>query len=197
MDPITTTIVFKGLGMFVALIGGIVVARYGYSLFKDGAGHGREQIGFKMGKVEAKAQSVGSVCMASAFMWGVIAVQLAPSFAKDGNAVKVYSMTTPVGDLQASAIATLTKIDAADLKSSDPAAIKALERALQAGLQDKPTGVRLNGRPASVDALGIRAVSTPNGIKFMTTVKSTESQVDLVYKPVAEQGKLLFVPSPA
>lgn len=74
MDPITLTVVFKGLGMLLVITGGIWIARYGFHLYKDGAGHGRDQAAFEFGELKIKAHSVGSVVMSTAFLWAFAGV---------------------------------------------------------------------------------------------------------------------------
>jgi hypothetical protein len=38
MDPVTLTVAFKGIGALLAIVFGFLIARYGFHLYKDGAG---------------------------------------------------------------------------------------------------------------------------------------------------------------
>jgi len=89
MEPISLTILFKGSGMLLSLLAGIIAIRYGYNLYKDGAGLGKDKLAFEWGGLNFTAHSVGSVVMSTAFLWGVIAISLSPSYT-DGD-ISVYS----------------------------------------------------------------------------------------------------------
>lgn len=91
MDPATLTIFFKGVGMFLAIGAGIATVRYGYHLYKDGAGHGKDKIAFELGNISITASSVGSVVMSTAVLWGVIAINLSPSYLQNQDSVEVTS----------------------------------------------------------------------------------------------------------
>lgn len=85
MDPIVLTVAFKGVAGILAILIGFLVARYGFHLYKDGVGAGRDSAAFSAGKIQIRAQSVGSVVMGTAFLWAWAGVFVSPSLNKTGS----------------------------------------------------------------------------------------------------------------
>lgn len=196
MDPILLTVLFKGTGMTLAILGGIVIAWYGYRLYKDGAGHGRDQIGFELGKIKAKANTVGSVVMSTAFMWAALGWMLSPNMEKKGDTIRVYSMTTPAGDLKALALST--KSPANPSEKSDPEKLKVLFSEAIANTR-KGSSVplaTLDGKPASIDTSGITTELTGAGEKvFFMPITAGTKKASLRYEALLIDGSVTFVPA--
>jgi hypothetical protein len=95
MKPEILIIIFKGVGMVMAFIGGIIIANYGYRLFKNGAGHKRDLIVFEYQSFKLTAHSVGSIVMASAFLWAWAGVLLSPNLERKNDSIRIFSFQTP------------------------------------------------------------------------------------------------------
>ena len=196
MDPITLTVAFKGLGMLMVIAGGIWIARYGYHLYRDGAGHGRDQAAFEFGKLKIKAHSVGSVVMSTAFLWAFAGVLLSPNMERKGNDIRIYSMSTPTGELEALALTTKSAVPPS-LKS-DPEKLKALlgEAASDTTRKGAPPLARLDGKPASIDMASIKAIPSNNGdLQLWTQITTGDKTASLRYQAVLSKDTVTFVPA--
>lgn len=92
MNEIALTVIFKGIGMLSAIVGGILIARWGVHLYKDGVGSNKDHAGFEVGPIRIKTKSVGSVVMSTAFLWAYAGVLLSPNIDKDGEKYQVTSI---------------------------------------------------------------------------------------------------------
>ena len=197
MDPITLTVVFKGLGMLLVIAGGIWIARYGFHLYKDGAGHGRDQAAFELGKLKIKAHSVGSVVMSTAFLWAFAGVLLSPNMEKKGESIRIYSLSTPAGELEALALTT-RYVELLSVKS-DPEKLKALLGEAVADRRRKGGSsplARLDGKPASIDMSSIKAIPSGTG-DFLLSAQVTAGgkTATLKYEATLDKGNVTFVPA--
>ena len=196
MDPITLTVAFKGLGMLLVIAGGIWIARYGYHLYKDGAGNGRDQAAFELGKLKMKAHSVGSVVMSTAFLWAFAGVLLSPNMEKKGDDIRIYSMSTPAGELEA--LALTTKSVAPLSLKLDSEKLKALlgEAAADTRRKGAPPLARLDGKPASIDMANIKAVPSSSGnLQLWTQITAGDKSASLKYEAMVNKGTVTFVPA--
>ena len=196
MDAITLTVVFKGLGMLLVIVGGILIARYGYHLYKDGAGHGRDQAAFEIGNVKIKAHSAGSIVMSTAFLWAFAGVLLSPNIEKKGDEIRIYSVTTLAGDLEA--LALTTKSQEPQSVKSDPEKLKALLGEAVADTRQKGGAfplARLDGKPASFDMSSIKAIRSSTGdFMLWTQITAGGKTAALKYEAMLDNGKVTFVP---
>lgn len=197
MDSITLTVVFKGLGMLLVIAGGIWIARYGFHLYKDGAGYGRDQAAFELGKLKIKAHSVGSVVMSTAFLWAFAGVLLSPNMEKNGDTIRVYSLRTPAGELEALALTTRS-VDLPSIKS-DPEKLKALlgEAVVDTRRKEGSSSplARLDGKPASIDISSIKAIPSGTGDFLLWTQVTAEGEtVALKYEATLDKGSVTFIP---
>lgn len=197
MNPETLTILFKGMGMLLALVGGILVARYGYHLYRDGAGHGRDEAGFEVWNVRVKAHSVGSVVMSTAFLWGLLAVWLSPNLERAGDTVRVYSLQAPGGNVEVRELAANAEAEPKTV-TSDPARLKVLLTEAVANTNQTPPLAplaTLDGKPAVIDVLSIKAVPGESGsLLLWTLIHSDGKSASIQYQPKEEKGKVTFVP---
>lgn len=197
MDPIILTVTFKGIGMLLAIIGGILIARYGFHLYKDGAGSGRDRAAFEVGPVKIKAHSVGSVVMATAFIWAWAGVVLSPNLDKKGEEWRVYSFKTPEMSLKSLAVsAALIKPDEA-IKSK-PEELKKLLGFALANSETLRAGkvVELNGKPAVYDLQSIRALKSESGLYLVTMdIKTENKTATLAFEPKVQGNRVVFVPT--
>lgn len=196
MDAITLIVAFKGVGMLLALAGGIWIARYGYHLYKDGAGMGRDQAGFEVGKVKIKAHSVGSVVMSTAFLWAWAGVTLSPNMERKGDAIRIYSMSSPMGSLEALALTTKTAQPISVI--SDPDILKALLGEAIADTTRKRSAplARLDGKPAFIDLSSVKVVPSGTGDYLLRTqIIAGGKTTPLMYQASLDKGAITFVPS--
>lgn len=199
MDPITLVVVFKGFGMLLVITGGIWIARYGYHLYQDGAGHGRDQAAFEFGKLKIKAHSVGSIVMSTAFLWAFAGVLLSPNLEKNGDAIRIYSMNTPAGEVEALALTTKSAPPSAG--NSDDEKWKALLGVAIAETKKKRGSsplASLNGKEASIDIEGLKVTVTKRGtgtVLLATQVTADGKTATLAYEPMLNKGSVTFVPN--
>lgn len=197
MDPISITVIFKGIGMLTAIACGLWIARYGFHLYKDGAGTGRDQAAFEVGPVKLKAHSVGSVVMASAFLWAWAGVALSPNLDKKGDDIRVYSFNTP--DMRVSSLEVETDSRIADsVLRNDPGKLKDLlkEALVNSDISEARPIVELNGKPATYDLHSIQALKSESGEVFLTTrVEGDGKAGTLAFEPKIENGRIRFVPA--
>jgi hypothetical protein len=190
-------ITFKGVGMLLAILGGLIIARYGFRLYRDGAGSGRDQAGFEIGPIKVKAQSVGSVVMATAFLWAWAGVVLSPNLEREGETVRIYSFVTPAGDLKTQSVTTKIPAQSSALKNNPEELKKLLQKAVSNSKETK-AGVfaELNGKPASIDASLIDASKDASGDYLLSTkIKSGAESVTVVFEPKIGDSKIVFTPS--
>lgn len=197
MDPVMLIVVFKGIGMLTAIVGGILVARYGFHLYKDGAGSGRDRAAFEAGPLKIKAHSVGSVVMASAFMWAWAGVALSPNLDKKGEEVKVYSFKTPETSIKSLAV-TASLVNPNEAIKSNPEELKKLFGFALANMETSKAGkvIELNGKPAVYDLNSIRTLKSETGQYLVTTdIKTADHKATLAFEPKVQNDRVVFVPT--
>lgn len=195
MDPILLTVAFKGIAALLVIVFGFLVARYGFHLYKDGAGSGRDSAAFEAGPIKMKAQSVGSVVMGTAFLWAWAGVAVSPNLDKTGEDWKI-SFTTPDMSLRTLAVtASLPKPN--DSIKSEP---EELKRLFGVALSDPKTSnkagfLRLDGKPAIYDLRSIRAFKSETGQYIVTTnVKTEDKTATVAFEPIIHTDRITFVP---
>ena len=200
MDPIILTVVFKGLGMILVIGGGIWIARYGYYLYKDGAGYGRDQVAFQIGeKLRINAHSVGSVVMSTAFLWAFAGVMLSPNMEKKGEEIRIYSQNTSEGELEALALTVKDARFESKLTKLEPEKLKLLlGKAVNNSLQKNSSVplVRLDGKPGLINTSEIKVTTSEAGELFLSTpVTVAGKTAKLKYlAALAKDGSITFVP---
>lgn len=190
-------ITFKGIGMLLAILGGLIIARYGFRLYRDGAGSGRDQAGFEVGPVKVKAQSVGSVVMATAFLWVWAGVVLSPNLERKGDEIRIYSIVTPAGDMKTQAVTAKIPVQSSALKNNPEELKKLLQKAVSNSRETK-TGIftELNGKPALIDASLIDVSKNPSGDYLLSTkIKSGIESATVVFEPKIGDAQIVFTPS--
>lgn len=196
MDAITLTVVFKGLGMLLAIAGGIWIARYGYHLYKDGAGHGRDQAAFELGKIKIKAHSVGSIVMSTAFLWVFAGVLLSPNIEKRGDTIRIYSLSTPVGELEALALTAKSPKSLSVMPDEEKLKVLLGEAVTDTSRKVSLPLARLDGKPATIDTASIKTVPSETGdLQLWTTITSEGKTASLKYEALLNKGNVTFVPA--
>jgi len=195
MEPETLTVIFKGIGMILSISGGIAMGYYGFLLYKNGAGTGRDLAVFEVGQIKIKAHSVGSVVMATAFLWVWAGVALSPNIEKENGKIRVYSFNTPNYNIEAESLQT--NISMPDWKvDKDPQYVTHIFKdAIHKYSSEQKNKLRLNDKPANYDPDSIKFERTQNGDYFITAkVESGSASTSLVFEPSNLEGKLVFVP---
>jgi hypothetical protein len=195
MDPILLTVVFKGAAMLLAIGGGMLIARYGFHLYKDGAGAGRDRIAFEVGPVKIQAYSVGSAAMATAFLWAWAGVSLSPNLDKKGDEWRIYSLSTPQLNFEGRALtATSPKPDSA--VQNDPETLKSVFKDALTKGQKLEVGnfAVLNGKPAEFDLQSIQTMKARSGYLVSADVTTPDVAAAVSFEPIIAKGKLVFVP---
>lgn len=199
MDPVTLTVTFKGVGMLAIIAGGILISRYGFHLYRDGAGTGRDKTVIEAGPIRVKAHSVGSVVMASAFLWAWAAVAISPSLDKKGDEVRVYSFNTPAGAVESRVLAThLPRERPASHVTPDELQVLFRE-AVEKSSQRHPEGVgALSGTPAKFDPASLTVTSDESGTYQINALLRAGQETALIeFDPEIHGREVLFVPSNA
>ncbi|CAN7780881.1 hypothetical protein LJR296_007994 [Cupriavidus necator] len=197
MDPVILTVLFKGLGMLLVIIGGVAALRYGFHLYKDGAGTGPGDIAFELGRIKVKARSAGATVMATAFLWAWIGTTLSPNLDRRGGDIRVYSFTTPHGDLNMQALAAKVPRNGSNA-TKDPQKLKnLLERAVEeAGKNGRDGIVEINGQSAKVDLSAIDVTQSASGkLTLSTKVLSSKESAVVKLEPRLDSGTVTFYPT--
>lgn len=197
MDPVTLTIAFKGIGMLGIIAGGILIARYGFHLYRDGAGSGRDKTVIEAGPIKVTAHSVGSVVMATAFLWAWAGVAISPSLDKKGDDVRVYSFNTPSGAVESRALAAPAS-SAASSVQENPQELKALFReAIEKGEQKHTEGLAaLAGVPASYDLSSVTTTIGDTGTYMLNArLRAGDKSAIVAFEAKTEGNQVIFVPA--
>lgn len=196
MSPELLVVAFKGLGMVFAIVGGLVIARYGFHLYRDGAGHGRDQAGFELGKLKIKAHTVGSVVMSTACLWAYVGVLLSPNMERNGDEIKIYSLGSPSGEIQAQAL--IAKSSNPKGATADPEQLKALfAKAIANAGQQSPTSAlaKIDGKLGAIDLSTLKAIPDTNGDPYLWAKISVNGKsTSLKYQAMVDKGQVTFVP---
>jgi len=189
MVETVVTIIIRGVGMVLLIVGGIASLHYGFGLYKTRAGAQKDLAAFEIGPVKIRAHSAGSIVMATAFVWGWAGVMICPSLQKSGGTVLVTSgmVWAPSGAPSAAAV------------EGNPGQLQSLfSEAIRNQPADPAGTVQVNGQPAQYDPSSIKVRSTEPG-KYAATVtaRSGSSAVEVEFKPQMVDGKLAFVPAAA
>ncbi len=196
MEPETLTIVVKGIGMVLAILGGIIMGNYGFRLYKDGVGAGRDLAVFEVGIVKLKAHSIGSIVMATAFLWAWAGVALSPNLEKENGRIHVFSFQAPGYEVEVGSVVTRLDMSNWSIKQ-DPRQVQGLFRdAVQKQALGQNGILKLNGQPACYDLSSVRVKQTNSG-KYLVTAKveSGESWANLAFEPAMQGHQLAFVPT--
>jgi len=198
MDPILLTVLFKGVGMLLAIAGGIIIGRYGFHLYRDGAGLGRDSAALTVGPVKIKANSVGSVVMATAFLWAWAGVMLSPNLDRKGDNIRIYSFKTSNGYYVQTQAVTAKMSKKTLLKKQNPAELKKLLEQAVVNVERTNAGavVELDGKPASIDFSTVNILQNPAGEYLLsTTVKAGNEFTTIVFEPKIDNQGITFTPS--
>lgn len=205
MDAVSLTVIFKGFGMLLVIGGGIQIGWYGYRLYIDGAGVGRDKAGFEVGTIKIQAHSVGSVVMATAFLWAWAGVTLSPNLDKSGENIRIYSFVTPSGEITAPEITAKVK-DPPTLKQDDPTQLKVLllKAVSGSGTRKLLAEFEVNGSPAVIDLSSVDVSRRYTGDYFISATLSTKGggtkvnfapRFKVNFVPRISHGIVTFVPS--
>lgn len=194
MDPILLTVAFKGTAALLVIVCGFLVARYGFYLYRDGAGSGRDKAAFEAGPIKMKAQSVGSVVMGTAFLWAWAGVVISPNLDKKGEDWNI-SFTTPDMDLKALAVTTSLSVPEDEIKR-EPEKLKKLFEVALAQPKTNAKSIKLDGKLAVYDTGTIRTYKSESGSYIITTnVKSEDKAATVAFEPVVQGARVTFVPT--
>jgi len=180
MDPVCLTIIVRGIGMIVAIVGGILVARYGFILYRDGIGAGRDGMAFEAGKVKIKARSIGSVIMVTAFMWVWAGVLLGPNLKNkvEGSGSNIF-FKTPLKQEYSNLQGNPDQIKAAFQEAVAEAGNKAL--------------FEVNGLPARIDPDNVDIIRLGSGeYEIMAKTVGLGESATLLFTPKIESGEVVF-----
>jgi hypothetical protein len=197
MNPLVLSVLFKGIGMLLAILGGLMIAYYGYQIFRYGQSNKEESIVFALGKTKINARSSGAVIMATAFMWGWLGYLLKPNV-EPSKAPRVYLFSTPEFNFTSQPLPSGVRMQEHGNKIS-PEQLRTLFHA--AALNQKTTEksksiLELDGKAAQIDAGTIRYLKSETGRYVLTTRVTTDDKSALVaYEPVLENGTILFIPA--
>lgn len=196
MQPEALTIVVRGIGMVLLIAGGLASLLCGFHVYQRGVGPKRDLAAFELGPVKLKANSVGSVVMATAAIWAWLGVSICPSIEKSANGIRVYSLQTSSNNqVKVPSFETSAWLDPSMAKT-DPNQLESLFRdavARQSWCQDNP--VALDGKPARVDPNSIIAEGVGSGGYVLSArVRAGSSWVQLAFEPSITCGKVAFVP---
>lgn len=194
MDPILLTVAFKGTAALLVILCGFLVARYGFHLYRDGAGSGRDRAAFEAGPIKMKAQSVGSVVMGTAFLWAWAGVVISPNLDKKGEDWNI-SLTTPDMNLRALSVTASLSVPEDEIMS-EPEKLKKLFEVALAQPKTKDKSIKLNGKLAVYDTRSIRAFKSESGSYIVTTnVKSEDKAATVAFEPMVQGTRVTFVPT--
>ncbi|MGN2393633.1 hypothetical protein, partial [Pelomicrobium sp. G1] len=74
-----TTLVIKGGGMALLIIGGLLQIVYGHRLYRTSSELGPEKASIRLGNFSATTNSVGAFVMSTAALWAWAAVVISPN----------------------------------------------------------------------------------------------------------------------
>jgi hypothetical protein len=195
MAPETLTILVKGCGMILAMFGGIYVARYGFLLYKSGAGAGRDSVAFEISSIRIKAHSVGSAAICTAFLWVWAGVALSPNLEKEKDSVHVYSFSVSGNEVEAESILAPVQVSYQARPENPEDLVKNFRTAITSKTSIGNYALKINGEPAKYDPNSIGIESAHSG-EYMLTAKAetASSSVNLSFKPVMSGKQLTFIP---
>lgn len=207
MDPVTLTVIFKGAGMVLIILFGGLAVHYGFHLYRDGAGSGRDRYAIEIGPLKATANSVGSVVMATGFLWAWAAVTISPNLDKKGDEIRVYSFETPAGELTSRELVVRVpkhKVPPdAQLKQPPSLPLNEVKGLLQNAVKAEEAKqgksvVYLAGKPATIDFGTLAATKGDRGnVQLTAAVKSDAKTEEISFDARVTDGKLIFVPTKA
>jgi hypothetical protein len=195
MESETLVIIVRGIGMILLMVGGIASLLCGFHVYKRGTGAERDLAAFELGPMKLKANSVGSVVMATAVIWGWLGVSICPSIEKSGDHVHVYSFETPSKEVRVPSFETRAFVSGSSAYN-DPNRLQDLFRvavAEQPGCQSNL--LTLDGKHARIDPNSITAVRDHSGHYLLSAnVGYGSSWVRLTFEPSVVSGKAAFMP---
>ena len=194
MDPVTLTVLFKGIGLILALLLGFGIAYLGFLLYRDGAGLGRDKVAFEVGSVKVKAYSVGSVVMATAFMWAWLGVFISPNLEKTGNDYKITSFVAE--GLEAS-IPSFSMLVSADsyrniLGNRDNVAAVFAAGFEQNSISDR---ILMNGTVPEYIPGSVRSYPDDRMIRITTRLVGDDKKALVLFQQDYANGLLTFTPT--
>ncbi len=184
--------------MLAAFLGGIIIARYGFLLYRDGAGTGRDQAGFELGPIRVKAHSVGSIVMATAFLWAWAGVSITPNLERKGEEIRIYSFKTPAGvKIKTQAFTAKAFTESPNSSYEEAMSEVQLTKAFVINTLRKhgDTYIEINGESGSIAPKSVNVRRSPSGRYLLSaTVKSLNNSATVVYEPKKQDGHIVFTP---
>ncbi len=175
---------------------GFLIARYGFHLYKDGAGSGRDNAAFEAGPIKIKAQSVGSIIMGTAFLWAWAGVAISPRIDKTGDDWKVADTQSDLGLKDLTVSVPLPNNN--EKIRNDPEELKKL---LSSALRRRESSpgimvISVNNKPASFDPNSIRSLKSEAGYYLIITdFRTDKGKTTLAFEPKFQGDEVVFVPS--
>ena len=193
MNEATIALLIRGIAC-VALIGvGFYQLRLGFQSFKLRSELGPEKSSLHFGEFRISSNSVGAFVMGAAFLWGLAASSVLPSYTRGPNSEQVALLPTEV-NFPAKSLTASIEPHADGLNSQQ---VKDLFADAVQAAQASPEGaVRLNGVPASFDIDSLKAYRSKNGTFILASDVSNESaSATVTYQVNAHDGKIEFRPA--
>ena len=193
MNEIALTVLFKGIGMLSAIIGGIFIARWGYHLYKDGVGSNDDHAAFEVGPIKITTKSVGSVVMSTAFLWAYAGVLLSPNLDKDGDNYKVYS--SQVSDVNFNKVELMAELPNQEVRDNTQE-LKAIFANTLLNAENTTTLITIDGEAAKITPNSIKLLTSDTGEVYFTTKATTNNKsATLAYEPKFNKDTVIFTPA--
>lgn len=199
MTEAMLTLVIKGGGMVLLIIGGFVQIFYGHKLYRSTSELGPERATIRLGNFNATTNSVGAFVMSTAALWAWAAVVISPNLKKDGEKIEVVSISTPNVRFESPALPAPPPFNAAKNDLKDPSVVKSLfAESVKLAEKDQrfPGLVELNRNPARIDLGTLQTLTTEAGSVLVTArvVTDTDS-ARVAYAPQIRDDQVEFVPA--
>lgn len=91
-DPITITIIVKGILAAILALGGIYTLRIGYKLYIHGVGTEKEDASINIGNLKVTTKTIGSFVMSTSCVWVIFCYLSAPTYIEQNGKKAVESI---------------------------------------------------------------------------------------------------------
>ena len=199
LDPILLTLIINGCGMFLCIFAGILQARYGYKLYRDGAGQNPEMshLDFRIFKI--RTNSTGAVVMGLASVWVLAVIHLNPSIEKKGEDWRVFSMNIPNYTIEAKSVVVQAHYVKNYETLNEEALTSLFREAIQTSYGSKydlpPEYILINSSPVEYDVGTLTASGTIGEVSTLISIETQDDDLRVDFVPRMDGDILVFEPT--
>jgi hypothetical protein len=183
-------IIFNGLGMLVCFIIGLIIAKWGYSIYKTGGNSPKDTQLIEWGNFKVTSKGGGSIVMSTAVVWAIVGFNVSPSITQTEYGPNYTSIFN--GENEELTIVSSTITNPAALKQPQVLKSYLAQELISGGVN--AAFIKINGLSGELDGKAINyLVNEVGDVTLTAQATGAFGGVVVWFEPsVNSEGKLVF-----